>query len=48
VNGNQRIAERVRDRRSAHGISLDALAGKSAVSRSMSEIIEASDLPQRR
>jgi transcriptional regulator with XRE-family HTH domain len=37
---NQRIAERVRDLRAAHGLSLDALAGKSAVSRSMISLIE--------
>ena len=30
---NQRIAERVRDLRAAHGLSLDALATKSGVSR---------------
>ena len=37
---NQRIAERVRDLRAAQGLSLDALAGKSGVSRSMISLIE--------
>src|SRR5678816_3678632 len=37
---NQRIAERVRELRAAHGLSLDALAGKSGVSRSMLSLIE--------
>src|SRR5207245_10769068 len=37
---NQRIAERVRELRAAHGLSLDALAGKSGVSRSMISVIE--------
>src|SRR2546426_12282793 len=37
---NQRIAERVRELRAAHGLSLDALAGKSGVSRSMISLIE--------
>lgn len=37
---NQRIAERVRELRSAQGLSLDALAGKSGVSRSMISLIE--------
>src|SRR3954464_2217878 len=37
---NQRIAERVRDLRAARGLSLDALAGKSGVSRSMISLIE--------
>ena len=37
---NQRIAERVREQRAAQGLSLDALAGKSGVSRSMISLIE--------
>lgn len=37
---NQRIAGRVRDLRTAQGLSLDALAGKSGVSRSMISLIE--------
>jgi transcriptional regulator with XRE-family HTH domain len=37
---NQRIARRVRDLRAAQGLSLDALAGKSGVSRSMISLIE--------
>jgi transcriptional regulator with XRE-family HTH domain len=37
---NQRIAERVRELRAAHGLSLDALARKSGVSRSMISLIE--------
>ena len=37
---NQRIAERVRELRAANGLSLDALAGKSRVSRSMISLIE--------
>ena len=37
---NQRIAERVRELRAAHGLSLDALATKSGVSRSMISLIE--------
>ena len=37
---NQRIAERVRDLRAAHGLSLDRLASKSGVSRSMISLIE--------
>src|SRR2546430_7794973 len=37
---NQRIAERVRELRAAHGFSLDALAGKSGVSRWMISLIE--------
>ncbi|MDP1860572.1 MAG: XRE family transcriptional regulator [Gemmatimonadaceae bacterium] len=37
---NQRIAERVRDVRTAHGLSLDALARKSGVSRSMISLVE--------
>ena len=37
---NQRIAERVRELRAAHGLSLDALAGRSGVSRSMISLIE--------
>jgi transcriptional regulator with XRE-family HTH domain len=39
-NVNQRIAARVRGLRAAHGLSLDALAGKSGVSRSMLSLIE--------
>ena len=37
---NQRIAERVRELRAARGLSLDALAGRSGVSRSMISLIE--------
>jgi transcriptional regulator with XRE-family HTH domain len=37
---NQRIAERVRDLRAAQGLSLDALATRSGVSRSMISLIE--------
>src|SRR5256885_13200402 len=37
---NQRIAERVRELRAARGVSVDALAGKSGVSRSMISLIE--------
>jgi len=37
---NQRIASRVRDLRSAQGLSLEALAAKSGVSRSMISLIE--------
>jgi transcriptional regulator with XRE-family HTH domain len=37
---NQRIAERVRELRAAQRLSLDALAGKSDVSRSMISLIE--------
>src|SRR5688500_1309306 len=37
---NHRIADRVRDLRAAQGLSLEALAGKSAVSRSMISLIE--------
>src|SRR6267378_3465992 len=37
---NQRIAERVRELRAARGLSLDALATKSGVSRSMISVIE--------
>jgi transcriptional regulator with XRE-family HTH domain len=37
---NQRIAERVRELRAAHGLSLDALAARSGVSRSMISLIE--------
>jgi transcriptional regulator with XRE-family HTH domain len=37
---NQRIAERVRELRAGHGLSLDALASKSGVSRSMISLIE--------
>src|SRR5919198_656551 len=37
---NQRIAARVRGLRAAQGLSLDALAGKSGVSRSMISLIE--------
>jgi transcriptional regulator with XRE-family HTH domain len=37
---NQRIAERVRELRGAHGLSLDALASRSGVSRSMISLIE--------
>jgi transcriptional regulator with XRE-family HTH domain len=37
---NQRIAERVRELRATHGLSLDALASKSGVSRSMISLVE--------
>src|SRR5690242_13281623 len=37
---NQRIAERVRELRGARALSLDALAGRSGVSRSMISLIE--------
>src|SRR5712692_731948 len=37
---NQRIALRVRDLRAAQGLSLDALASQSGVSRSMISLIE--------
>jgi len=37
---NQRIADRVRELRAAHGLSLDALAAQSGVSRSMISLIE--------
>src|SRR2546428_13466344 len=37
---NQRIAERVRELRAARGLSLDALATESGVSRSMISLIE--------
>jgi transcriptional regulator with XRE-family HTH domain len=37
---NEQIAERVRELRFARGLSLDALAGKSGVSRSMISVIE--------
>lgn len=37
---NQRIAKRVRELRAAHRLSLDALAGKTGVSRSMISLIE--------
>src|SRR6059058_5934983 len=37
---NQRIAEQVRGLRTGQGLSLDALAGKSGVSRSMISLIE--------
>src|SRR4029077_11853422 len=39
-NLNQRIAERVRELRAAHGLSLDTLATRSGVSRSMISLIE--------
>jgi transcriptional regulator with XRE-family HTH domain len=39
-NLNQRIAARVRGLRDAHGLSLDTLADKSGVSRSMISVIE--------
>lgn len=39
-NLNQRIASRVRDLRAAHRLSLDALAHKTGVSRSMISLIE--------
>jgi transcriptional regulator with XRE-family HTH domain len=37
---NERIAERVRELRAAHGLSLDTLAGRCGVSRSMISLIE--------
>src|SRR5437773_12567757 len=37
---NERIAERVRELRAAHSLSLDALAARSGVSRSMISVIE--------
>jgi transcriptional regulator with XRE-family HTH domain len=37
---NARIAQRVRELRAGHGLSLDALAGKSGVSRSMISLVE--------
>ena len=37
---NQRIAERVRELRAGHGLSLDTLAARSGVSRSMISLIE--------
>jgi transcriptional regulator with XRE-family HTH domain/mannose-6-phosphate isomerase-like protein (cupin superfamily) len=37
---NRRIAARVRELRAAHGLSLDALAAKSGVSRSMISLVE--------
>jgi transcriptional regulator with XRE-family HTH domain len=37
---NRRIAERIRELRAAQGLSLDAVAGKSGVSRSMISLIE--------
>src|SRR3954453_6067844 len=37
---NRRIAERVRELRATRGLSLDMLAGKSGVSRSMLSLIE--------
>src|SRR5687768_14095730 len=37
---SHRMAARVRDLRSTHGVSLDALAGRSGVSRSMISLIE--------
>lgn len=37
---NVRIAERVRELRGAHGLSLDALAARSGVSRSMLSLVE--------
>jgi transcriptional regulator with XRE-family HTH domain len=40
TNLSQRIAGRVRELRAAHRLSLDALAGKSGVSRSMISLIE--------
>lgn len=40
MNVNHRIAERVRELRAARSMSLDALAGKSGVSRSMISLIE--------
>ena len=40
TNINQRIAERVRELRAARGLSLEALAAQSGVSRSMISLIE--------
>jgi transcriptional regulator with XRE-family HTH domain len=40
---NRRIAARVKELRAARGLSLDALAGKSGVSRSMISLIERSE-----
>src|SRR5262245_18766681 len=40
ASDNQRIARRVRDFRAGQGLSLEALAGKSGVSRSMLSLIE--------
>src|SRR5262245_31243406 len=40
VTLNARIADRVRELRAARGLSLDALATRSGVSRSMSSVIE--------
>ncbi len=40
TNLNQRIAERVRELRAARGLSLDQLAAKSGVSRSMISLVE--------
>ena len=40
---NQRIARRVRELRAAQALSLDALAGKSGVSRSMISLVERGD-----
>jgi transcriptional regulator with XRE-family HTH domain len=37
---NERIADRVRELRAAHGLSLDALAARSGVSRSMLSLVE--------
>src|SRR5256885_12453733 len=37
---NRRIASRVRELRAAHGLSLEALANKTGVSRSMISVIE--------
>lgn len=37
---DERIAERVRELRAAHGLSLDALAARSGVSRSMLSLVE--------
>jgi transcriptional regulator with XRE-family HTH domain len=37
---NQRIAERVKELRAAHGLSLDALAARTGVSRSMISLVE--------
>src|SRR3954452_7257559 len=37
---NRRVAERVRELRAARGLSLDALAGRCGVSRSMISLIE--------
>lgn len=41
---NRRIAERVGELRAAQGLSLDALSGKCAVSRSMISLIERSEI----